>query len=160
LPPQSSKGYVPPFPARRMGDLIIFKGDQKTERLRYHHTSPAAESHPLAMPQRFFLPKSSGQMDFFGCSIALSNEGHDRRMTFKKIFYALPVFARFMVETVRALADSGNQHAAMREELGIFSMKMLPHPRMVPAEITMAALFLWAIPSRFSPIWRIQDQAF
>jgi 5-methyltetrahydrofolate--homocysteine methyltransferase len=116
LVPQVVYGY---FPCQSEGDdLIIYKEDEKTPWVRF--TFPRQSTTPQRCLSDFFLPKSSGRMDVFGCFIVTvgtkaSSASHE---LFKKNSYSDYLYLHGLsVETAEALAELW--HRRMREELHI-----------------------------------------
>ena len=116
LVPQVVYGY---FPCQSEGDqLIIYREDQKTEWVRF--LFPRQKEPPQRCISDFFLPKKSGRMDVFGCSIVtVGTQASDKEhKLFKENAYSDYLFLHGLsVETAEALAELW--HRRMREELGI-----------------------------------------
>jgi len=116
LVPQVVYGY---FPCQSDGDqLIIYREDQKTEWVRF--SFPRQKDTPQRCISDFFLPKQSGRMDVFGCSIVtVGTQASDKEhKLFKENAYSDYLFLHGLsVETAEALAELW--HRRMREELGI-----------------------------------------
>ena len=116
LVPQVVYGY---FPCQSDGDqLIIYHEDQKTEWVRFNF--PRQTATPKRCISDFFLPKSSGKFDVFGCSVVtVGTQASDKEQAlFKQNSYSDYLFLHGLgVETAEALAEYW--HRRMREELGI-----------------------------------------
>jgi 5-methyltetrahydrofolate--homocysteine methyltransferase len=116
LVPQVAYGY---FPCQSDGDeLIIYHEDQKTEWVRFKF--PRQKETPQRCISDFFLPKKSGQMDTFGCSIVTvgTKASTTEQNLFKKNAYSDYLYLHGLgVETAEALAELW--HRRMREELQI-----------------------------------------
>jgi len=116
LVPQVVYGY---FPCQSEGDqLVIYREDQKTEWVRF--SFPRQRDTPQRCLSDFFLPKASGKMDVFGCSIVtVGTQASDKEhKLFKENAYSDYLFLHGLsVETAEALAELW--HRRMREELGI-----------------------------------------
>lgn len=116
LVPQVVYGY---FPCQSDGDqLIIYREDLKSEWVRFNF--PRQTMTPQRCITDFFLPKSSGQFDVFGCSIVtVGTQASDQEQTlFKANSYSDYLYLHGLsVETAEALAEYW--HRRMREELNI-----------------------------------------
>ena len=116
LVPQVVYGY---FPCQSEGDdLIIYREDQKTVWVRF--TFPRQTSSPRRCISDFFLPKASGRMDLFGCSVVtVGTKASDKaHALFKENAYSDYLYLHGLsVETAEALAEYW--HRRMREELKI-----------------------------------------
>lgn len=116
LVPQVVYGY---FPCQSDGDaLIVYQEDQKTEWVRF--VFPRQKDTPQRCISDFFLPRSSGKMDLFGCSIVTvgTKASSEEQTLFKKNSYSDYLYLHGLsVETAEALAELW--HRRMREELNI-----------------------------------------
>ncbi len=116
LIPQVVYGY---FPCQADGDqLIIYRDDLKTEWVRFNF--PRQTATPMRCITDFFLPKSSGQFDVFGCSIVTvgTHASDQEQALFKANSYSDYLYLHGLsVETAEALAEYW--HRRIREELHI-----------------------------------------
>ncbi len=116
LVPQVVYGY---FPCQSDGDsVIIYKEDRKTEWVRFNF--PRQSTTPKRCISDFYLPKSSGKFDVFGCSIVtVGTKASDKEhKLFKENSYSDYLYLHGLsVETAEALAEYW--HRRMREELHI-----------------------------------------
>jgi 5-methyltetrahydrofolate--homocysteine methyltransferase len=116
LVPQVVYGY---FPCQSEGnDLIVYREDEKTEWVRF--SFPRQSVSPQRCISDFFLPKSSGRMDVFACSIVtVGTKASDQEQAlFKQNSYSDYLYLHGLgVETAEALAEYW--HRRMREELNI-----------------------------------------
>jgi 5-methyltetrahydrofolate--homocysteine methyltransferase len=116
LVPQVVYGY---FPCQSDGnDVIVYHDDQKTEWVRF--SFPRQKETPQRCLSDFYLPKSSGQMDVFGCSIVTvgTKASEEEQKLFKGNSYSDYLYLHGLsVETAEALAELW--HRRMREELNI-----------------------------------------